>query len=93
MPYKEKPLVKVNWSIGEVAERLSVASSKIRFYTDDYFKDWFNLERDKKGNRRFKYRDVKVLEAIRYLITQRGKTLEGVKDSLRPRMYLFDKYL
>ena len=93
MPYKEKPIIKQYRTIGAVAEKYDIPTSKIRYYIDEYFKDWFDVERDKKGRRQFKHRDVKLIEAIRYLIVEKGKTLEGVKMSLGPRIYLFDKYL
>ena len=46
MPYKEKPIEKLYYSIGEVAQSLDVNVSLIRFWEKQF--DIFNLKKIKK---------------------------------------------
>jgi DNA-binding transcriptional MerR regulator len=55
MPYKEKEIVKVKYDIGDVADMCGVATSKIRFYEEE----WGLLtKRNKKGNRTYSPAEV-----------------------------------
>ena len=69
MPYKEKPIIKQKYTIGEAAELLGVATSKIRFWCDDEeggFKDIApNPARNFKGDRRFRAKDIERLRLIK----------------------------
>ncbi len=51
MPYKEKTIEKLYYSIGEVAEMLDVPVSTVRFWENEF--DILKPMKNKKGNRMF----------------------------------------
>ena len=51
MPYKEKPIEKLYYSIGEVAKILNVNVSLVRFWEKEF--DILQPKKNKKGNRMF----------------------------------------
>ena len=80
MPYKEKEIEKVYFTIGEVAEKFNVATSLIRFWESEF--DILKPKKNKKGNRQFTRTDIQNLQLIYHLVKERGFTLQGAKDML-----------
>ena len=80
MPYKEKPIEKLYYSIGEVAQSLDVNVSLIRFWEKQF--DILQPKKNKKGNRMFTAADFENLKLIYHLVKVRGFTLEGAKNKL-----------
>ena len=80
MPYKEKKIEKLYYSIGEVAEMLEVPVSTVRFWENEF--DILQPRKNKKGNRLFTQKDVKNLKIIHHLIKEEGMTLSGVKKKI-----------
>ena len=80
MPYKEKEIEKVYFTIGEVAEKFNVATSLIRFWETEF--DILKPKKNKKGNRQFTRTDIQKLQLIYHLVKERGFTLQGAKDML-----------
>ena len=80
MPYKEKEIEKVYFTIGEVAEEFNVATSLIRFWESEF--DILSPKKNKKGNRQFTKNDIQRLRLIYHLVKERGFTLQGAKDML-----------
>jgi DNA-binding transcriptional MerR regulator len=80
MPYKEKKVEKLYYSIGEVAEMLDVPVSTVRFWENEF--DVLKPMKNKKGNRLFTPADVKNLRIIHHLIKEEGLTLAGVKKKI-----------
>ncbi len=80
MPYKEKEIEKVYFTIGEVAEEFDVATSLIRFWETEF--DILSPKKNKKGNRQFTKSDIQKLKLIYHLVKERGFTLQGAKDML-----------
>ena len=80
MPYKEKPIEKLYYSIGEVAQSLDVNVSLIRFWEKQF--DILQPKKNKKGNRMFTAADFEILKLIYHLVKERGFTLEGAKNKL-----------
>lgn len=80
MPYKEKEIEKVYFTIGEVAEEFNVATSLIRFWETEF--DILSPKKNKKGNRQFTKSDIQKLKLIYNLVKERGFTLQGAKDML-----------
>ncbi|MDD4215593.1 MAG: MerR family transcriptional regulator, partial [Bacteroidales bacterium] len=78
MPLKKKPVEKIYYSIGEVAEIFEVNTSLIRFWEKEF--DIIRPFRNKKGNRLFTKEDVKNFYIIYHLVKERGFTLQGAKD-------------
>ena len=60
MPYKEKPIEKLYYSIGEVAKTLDVNVSLIRFWEKEF--DILQPKKNKKGNRMFTKVDFENLK-------------------------------
>jgi DNA-binding transcriptional MerR regulator len=80
-PYKDKPITKLYYSIGEVAKMFDVNTSLIRFWENEF--DILKPKKNKKGNRLFTQKDVDNLKIIYHLVKDRGFTLDGAKKKLR----------
>jgi DNA-binding transcriptional MerR regulator len=80
MPYKEKMVEKLFYSIGEVAEMLNVPVSTVRFWENEF--DILKPRKNKKGNRLFMPEDLKNLKIIHHLLKEKGMTLAGAKKQL-----------
>ena len=81
MPYKEKEIEKKYYSIGEVAKKLGVATSLIRFWETEF--DIIKPKKNRKGNRQFTKEDIANVQLIYHLVKERGFTLQGAKDILK----------
>jgi DNA-binding transcriptional MerR regulator len=80
MPYKEKKVEKLYYSIGEVARMYGVNTSLIRYWEKEF--DILKPKKNKKGNRLFTKEDINNIHIIYYLVKERGMTLKGVKKKL-----------
>lgn len=80
-PYKEKPVEKLYYSIGEVAEIFGVNTSLIRFWEKEF--SIIKPKKNRKGNRMFTQKDLDNLRIIYHLVKERGFTLQGAKRKLR----------
>jgi DNA-binding transcriptional MerR regulator len=80
MPYVEKPVEKLYYSIGETAEILNVPVSTVRFWENEF--DILKPMKNKKGNRMFTPGDIKNLKIIYHLLKEEGMTLPGAKKRL-----------
>ncbi|MGC6469986.1 MAG: MerR family transcriptional regulator [Flavobacteriales bacterium] len=81
MPYKEKPIEKLYYSIGEVAKAFDVNVSLIRFWEREF--DILQPKKNRKGNRMFTQSDFDNLRIIYHLVKERGFTLDGAKNKLK----------
>jgi len=66
MPYKEKKVEKLYYTIGEVAEMFNVNTSLIRFWEKDF--DIIKPKKNKKGNRLFTKEDIDHFHIIYHLV-------------------------
>jgi DNA-binding transcriptional MerR regulator len=80
MPYKEKKVEKLYYSIGEVAEMLEIPVSTVRFWENEF--DILKPMKNKKGNRLFTPADIKNLKMIHHLVKEEGMTLSGAKKKI-----------
>jgi DNA-binding transcriptional MerR regulator len=80
MPYYEKKVEKLYYSIGEVSRMLDVPVSTVRFWENEF--DILKPMKNKKGNRMFTPSDIKNLKIIHHLVKDEGMTLSGVKKRL-----------
>ena len=80
MPYREKPIEKLYYSIGEAAEMLNVPVSTVRFWENEF--DILKPMKNKKGNRLFTPVDIKNLKIIHHLLKDEGMTIPGVRKRL-----------
>ena len=90
MPYKEKPIEKLYYTIGEVSDILEESQSLVRFWAGK-FPDFIKPARNKKGNRLFTARDLANFKVIHYLVKERGMTLEGAAKRMKDNITGEDK--
>ncbi len=81
MPYKEKKIEKLYYSIGEVARMFDVNTSLIRFWEKEF--DVIKPQKNKKGNRLFTPQDVENFHLIFHLVKEKGMTLKGAQLKLK----------
>ena len=81
MPYKEKKVEKLYYSIGEVAEMFDVNTSLIRFWEKEF--DVIKPHKNKKGNRMFTPKDIENFDLIYHLVKEKGMTLKGAQKKLK----------
>jgi len=81
VPYKEKKVERLYYSIGEVAEMFKVNTSLIRYWEKEF--DIIRPRKNKKGNRLFTQKDIDNFHIIYHLVKERGMTLKGAKKKLR----------
>lgn len=80
MPYREKKIEKLYYSIGEVAEMFNVNTSLIRYWEKEF--DIIRPQKNKKGNRLFTPADIDNFHIIYHLVKERGMTLKGAKKKM-----------
>lgn len=81
MPYKEREINKLYYTMGEVTEMFDVNASQIRFYEREF--DILQPKKNKKGNRLFTQNDIANLKVIFNLVKDKGYTLQGARDFLK----------
>ncbi|MBL0104865.1 MAG: MerR family transcriptional regulator [Bacteroidetes bacterium] len=81
MPYKEKEIEKLYFSIGEVASMFNVNTSHIRFWSKEF--DVIRPATNKKGNRMYTQSDIENFKKIYHLVKEKGFTLKGAKTELK----------
>ena len=81
MPYKEKQIEKLYYSIGEVSKMFNVNTSLIRFWEKEF--DIIKPKKNKKGNRFFTKQDINNIQLIYHLVKEKGMTLNGAKKKLK----------
>jgi len=81
MPYKEKEIEKIYYTIGEVADMFQVNTSHIRFWSNEF--DVIKPSTNKKGNRLYTQSDIENLRKIYHLVKEKGFTLKGAKVELK----------
>ncbi|MDX9696694.1 MAG: MerR family transcriptional regulator [Bacteroidales bacterium] len=81
MPYKEKKVEKLYYSIGEVAEMFNVNASLVRYWEKEF--DIIKPHKNKKGNRFFTIEDIENFHLIYYLVKELGLTLKGAQKKLK----------
>ena len=81
MPYKEREISKMYYTMGEVAILFDANQSLIRFYEREF--DILSPKKNKKGNRYFTSEDIENLKLIFHLTRDKGYTLQGAKDYIK----------
>ena len=72
--------LKLYYSIGEVAERLDVNASQLRFWENEFAH--IKPNKNSRGERRFTKDNIRQLEQIEYLLKERGFTIEGARKEI-----------
>jgi len=91
MPYKEKEIEKLFYSIGEVAKKYEVKTSLIRFWENEF--EILKPKKNKKGNRLFTKEDLVNIDKIYRLVKQEGYTIAGAKNALKDKKKIINKTL
>lgn len=81
MPYKDRDIEKLYYSIGEVAEMFQVSTSLLRFWEKEF--DILKPRKNRKGDRFFTAKDIDNLKIIYHLVKERGYTLKGARQKLK----------
>lgn len=81
MPYKEKEIEKLYFTIGEVAQMFNVNTSHIRFWSKEF--EVIRPATNKKGNRLYTQSDIENFKRIYHLVKEKGFTLKGAKSELK----------
>jgi len=81
MPYKHKEIEKRYFTIREVAKKLNVATSLLRFWEEEF--DQIHPKKNKKGNRQYSPDDVRWIGRIYHLVKVRGFQLWGARKELK----------
>jgi DNA-binding transcriptional MerR regulator len=81
MPYRDRPIEKLYWSIGEVALDLGVNTSVIRYWEREL--GTLKPKRNGKGDRTYTKQDIAQLREVHRLLRQRGYTMQGAKEHIR----------
>lgn len=72
--------LKLYYSIGEVAERLAVNASQLRFWETEF--KHIKPNKNSRGERRFTKENIRQMEEIQYLLKDRGFTIEGARKEI-----------
>jgi DNA-binding transcriptional MerR regulator len=81
MPYKERKVEKLYYTIGEVATMFHVNTSLIRYWEKEF--DIIKPKKNKKGNRLFTQQDIDNFHIIYHLVKERGMTLKGAIKKMK----------
>jgi DNA-binding transcriptional MerR regulator len=81
MPYKEKTVERLYWSIGEVADEMGVNTSLIRYWEKEF--GMIRPKRTGRGDRMYTSKDIELLKRIKLLVKEQGFTLQGAREQLR----------
>jgi len=81
MPYKEKAIVKVYYTVGEVATMFDVATSLLRFWESEFKQ--LKPKRDRKDRRQYTISDIAVIAHLYFLIKIKGFSLWGTQQHFK----------
>jgi DNA-binding transcriptional MerR regulator len=79
--FAEQKLTKAYYSIGEVADMLTVNTSLIRFWETKF--DELSPKKTRGGNRLYTPKEVETLRLIYFLVKTKGYTLRGAQEKLK----------
>lgn len=83
--FKDTPIEKIYFTIGEVATMIGINESNIRFWCTELN---LSIKRDTKGNRQFTDKDVERFKWIKHLQQVTRLTLKGVKQELNDNVMM-----
>lgn len=84
MPYKEREIEKVYFTIGEVADMLQLNASVLRYWEKEF--DILRPKKNAKGDRFYTKEDISRLKLIHHLVREKGFTIEGARQRLKTHL-------
>ncbi|MCS6934198.1 MAG: MerR family transcriptional regulator [Chitinophagales bacterium] len=84
MPYKEKDIEKIYYTIGEVAEMLQLSPSVLRYWEKEF--SHLHPRKNHKGDRLYTHADIDKIKLIQHLLRDCGYTVEGARQQLHLRL-------
>ena len=79
----EKELTKLYYSIGEVSEMFGVSNSLVRYWETEFYQ--LKPKKNRRGDRQYMVKDIRIIERIYTLVKERGFTLDGAKKEMRSK--------
>lgn len=76
-----KELTKLYYSIGEVSEMFGVTNSLVRYWESEFSQ--LKPKKNRRGDRQFTVKDIRVMERIFTLVKERGFTLDGANKEMK----------
>lgn len=76
MPYKEKQIAKIYWSIAEVAKLVHQATSAVRFWERSFY--WIKVKKGKAGHRQYTKESINHIVTADFALNHIGMTCDGV---------------
>ncbi|MFK7899926.1 MAG: MerR family transcriptional regulator [Cyclobacteriaceae bacterium] len=86
---KKLSIEKSYYSIGEVAKKLNVNTSLIRFWEKEF--SILKPKKNEKGTRKFTKKDIKTIRLIYHVVKEKGYTLHGAKEVLKNNKETIEK--
>ena len=77
---KKDKILKLYYSVGEVAEMLGVSESLLRFWEKEF--PQITPKKAGRGIRQYRQEDIETLKLIYHLVKERGMTLQGARQRL-----------
>lgn len=72
---------KIYYSISEVAQMLGVEAYVLRFWEKEFSQ--LHPKKNRAGNRVYQQKDIDLLMQIKYLLYDKGYTIDGARNYLR----------
>lgn len=72
--------LKLYYSIGEVAKKIGVPATKIRFWDKEF--THLKPTKNSRGERRFTKENIQQLQEINHLLKDRGFTIDGARKEI-----------
>lgn len=82
-------LSKKYYRISDVAEILDLPQTTLRFWEKEFSE--LRPQRNKGGIRRYTPNDIDILRVIKFLIKDKGLTIDGAKEHLRKNRHAVDR--
>lgn len=80
MPYKEKKVQKLYYSIKEVAQMFNVKESLLRFWEKEF--PQINPKKTEGRTRQYSKENIETIKMIYHLVKERGMTLPGARQRM-----------
>ena len=77
------------YKIGDVAELLGLPQSTLRYWEHEF--PQLRPKRNAGGTRHYTSTDIDVLRVIKFLMKDKGLTIEGAREHLRTNRHAVDK--